>query len=115
MQRRYQTALISAVLVAAGGAYAAKDAIKPKAQALAEAKISLVQAVDLAEKATHAKAIEAEFEHDLQGASYEVKLLGGGKRLNARSARPACPRAPATCCGGGGRLHCRRRHCGTAR
>ena len=84
MQRRYQTALISAVLVAAGGAYAAKDAIKPKAQALAEAKISLVQAVDLAEKATHAKAIEAEFEHDLQGASYEVKLLGGGKRLKVR-------------------------------
>jgi uncharacterized membrane protein YkoI len=84
MKRIYQIALISAVLAAAGGAYAAKDAIKPKAQALAEAKISLVQAVDLAEKATKAKAVEVEFENDMQGASYEVKLLGGGKRLKVR-------------------------------
>ena len=84
MKRAFQLALVTAVLAAAGGAYAAKDMIKPKAQALAEAKISLVQAIDLAEKSTHAKAVEAEFEHGLQGASYEVKLLGGGKRLKVR-------------------------------
>lgn len=84
MKRSFQMALIAAVLVAAGGAYAAKEVMKPKAQALAEAKISLVQAIDLAEKNTHAKAVEAEFEQSLQGASYEVKLLGGGKRLKVR-------------------------------
>lgn len=84
MKRSFQIALIAAVLAAAGGAYAAKDMIKPKAQALAEAKISLVQAIDLAEKNTRAKAVEAEFDNGLQGASYEVKLLGGGKRLKVR-------------------------------
>jgi uncharacterized membrane protein YkoI len=73
--------LTAAALVLAGGAIFADDA-KEDLQALHNAKLSLTDAIRMAEKEGGGQAIEAELESDNGHARYDVEVLSSdGKKL----------------------------------
>ena len=75
------SAIAVAVAMAASGAvaYAAGGGQENDALAIANARISLTQAVAAAEQHANGKATHAEFEHSRQGWIYEVEVVSGAK------------------------------------
>ena len=84
MSRRTQSILLALALSTAGGiAYAART-VENDAQSIASAKISLVQAVTIAEQHVKGKAARAEYEHSRQGWVYDVEVVSGAKVFDVR-------------------------------
>lgn len=81
-------ALLFAGLIGIAGttafAVAAKDKPEPELSEIFKTKVSLSQAVDLAEQHMKGKAIHAEFEHSRQGWLYEVEVVSQGKVFDVR-------------------------------
>lgn len=69
-------AILAAIVVCLGGAAHAEAANSREAQALASATVSIVKAVDIAEKQGHGKTVGAEFDIEKGIAIWEVKILG---------------------------------------
>lgn len=83
---RYLKSSILAIAIAATGvaAYAAKGGMENDAMAINKAKISLTQAISVAEQHAHGKAASAEFEHSKQGWVYEVEVVSAAKVFDVR-------------------------------
>jgi len=71
--------IIAVALASAGVAAFAANTMENDAAALANAKISLSQAIASAEQHTGGKAVHAEFEHTRAGWAYEVETVNGAK------------------------------------
>ncbi|MBK7313865.1 PepSY domain-containing protein [Candidatus Aalborgicola defluviihabitans] len=85
---RYSKLSLLAVAAAIGAAgtiaYAANGGVENDAIAINKAKISLVQAVTVAEQHTNGKASQAEFENSKQGWVYDVEIVSGAKVFDVR-------------------------------
>jgi len=83
---RYTKFSLLAIAIGATGAlaYAAKADIANDALAIGKAKISLAQAVGVAEQHVNGKASRAEYENSKQGWVYDVEVLSGAKVFDVR-------------------------------
>jgi uncharacterized membrane protein YkoI len=85
MNRNSKLSLIVIVMAMTGAvAYAAKGDIENDALAISKAKISLNQAVTVAEQQTNGKAARAEYENTKQGWVYDVEVVSGTKVFDVR-------------------------------
>ncbi|MBK6568760.1 PepSY domain-containing protein [Candidatus Aalborgicola defluviihabitans] len=76
---------VTAAIAAAGTvAYAANGGLENDAIAINKAKISLVQAVTVAEQHANGKASQAAFENSKQGWVYDVEVVSGAKVFDVR-------------------------------
>lgn len=73
-----------AIAAACALAYAAKDSMENDAMAIAKAKISLTQAVTIAERHANGKAARAEYENSKQGWVFDVEVVSGAKVFDVR-------------------------------
>ena len=80
MNRYSKFSLLALALAAAASmAYAAQSGIVSDALGMSKAKITLTQAIATAEQHANGKALEAEYEHAISGAFYEVDVVSAGK------------------------------------
>ena len=76
--------LAMAITMAGTAAYAAKGTVENDAMAITKAKISLVQAVAVAEQHVNGQASHAEYENSKQGWVYDVEVVSGAKVFDVR-------------------------------
>ncbi|MBC3937032.1 PepSY domain-containing protein [Undibacterium rugosum] len=83
---RYTKLSLLAIAIAAIGtvAYAAKGGMENDVLAISKAKISLTQAVTVAEQHANGKASRAEYENSRQGWVYDVEVVNGTKVFDVR-------------------------------
>ena len=83
---RYTKLSLLAITIATAGAtaYAAKGGMENDAMAIAKAKISLTQAVAIAERHAKGKAARAEYENSKQGWIFDVEVVSGAKVFDVR-------------------------------
>lgn len=83
---RYTKLSLLAVAIAASGAvaYAANGSMQNDALAISKAKISLAQALAVAEQHVNGKASRAEYENSKQGWVIDVELVNGTKVFDVR-------------------------------
>lgn len=83
---RYSKISLLAVAIAAAGtvAYASTGSMENDAMAIAKAKISLAQAVTVAEQHANGKAARAEYEQSKQGWVYDVEIVSGTKVFDVK-------------------------------
>lgn len=83
---RYTKLSLLAVAVAttAALAYAANAGTSNDALALAQARISLVQAITVAEQHANGKAAHAEYERTRQGWAYDIEIVSANKVFDVR-------------------------------
>jgi uncharacterized membrane protein YkoI len=85
MNRKSKLSLLAIVMAMTGAvAYAAKGDMENDAPAISKAKISLTQAVTVAEQHVNGKAARAEYENTKQGWVYEVEVVSGTKVIDVR-------------------------------
>jgi len=85
MNRYTKPGLLVIALAATGAvAYATQDRAENDALPIATAKITLVQAVNVAEQHANGKASRAEYEHSKQGWVYDVEVVSGAKVFDVR-------------------------------
>ncbi len=73
-----------ATATATAGAYAAKASAEQDVATIAQAKTSLIQAVNIAELHANGKATHAEYEQSKQGWIYDVEVVSGAKVFDVR-------------------------------
>ncbi|MDD2811228.1 PepSY domain-containing protein [Rhodoferax sp.] len=84
MLRYTKIGLIAVTLAATGiGAYAAKN-MENESAALAQAKVSIVQAIATAEQHANGKATRAELEQSKAGLTFDVEVLSGTKVFDVK-------------------------------
>lgn len=84
MLRYTKIGLVAIALAATGvGAYAAK-AMETEAAALAQAKVSIVQAIATAEQHANGKATRAELEQSKAGLTFDVEVVSGTKVFDVK-------------------------------
>lgn len=76
--------LVIAIAATGAAAYAAKGGMENDALAITKAKISLIQAVTVAEQHANGKASRAEYENSKQGWVYDVEVVSGSKVFDVR-------------------------------
>ncbi|MCC6867498.1 MAG: PepSY domain-containing protein [Burkholderiales bacterium] len=76
--------LVAALAATATVAYAAKGNGENDALAVAQAKVSIVQAIAAAEQHAGGKAAKVEFEHGRKGVYYEVEVVSGAKVFDVK-------------------------------
>ena len=83
---RYSKLSLLAVAIATAGtvAYAANGGMENDAMAINKAKISLIQAVTVAEQHANGKASQAEFENSKQGWVFDVEVVSGAKVFDVK-------------------------------
>ena len=83
---RYTKLSLIVLTVVTGGAvaYAASRPHENDALAVAQAKISLAQAVAVAEQHAGGKASRAEYENSRQGCVFDVEVVNGAKVFDVR-------------------------------
>jgi uncharacterized membrane protein YkoI len=83
---RYTKLSLIVLIVVTGGAvaYAANRPHENDALAVTQAKISLSQAVAVAEQHAGGKASRAEYEHSRQGWIFDVEVVNGAKVFDVR-------------------------------
>lgn len=87
MFRYTKTALVAAILASASAiGYAATTGSSTENDALAigKAKISLTQAITVAEQHVNGKAVQAEYEHTKAGWAYDVEVASGANVFDVR-------------------------------
>ncbi|HOV18894.1 PepSY domain-containing protein [Ottowia sp.] len=80
----FRTPSIVAAVALACAATAAFAAAENDALAAANAKVSLTQAISVAEQHAAGKATKAEFERSKQGPVYEVEVVSGAKVFDVK-------------------------------
>ncbi|OIQ75760.1 peptidase propeptide and YPEB domain protein [mine drainage metagenome] len=84
MSRYTKIGLIAITLAATGiGAYAAIS-MENEATALAQAKVSITQAIATAEQHANGKATRAELEQSKAGLTYDVEVVSGAKVFDVK-------------------------------
>ena len=84
MLRYTKIGLIAVALAATGiGAYAAKN-MENESAALAQAKVSIVQAIATAEQHANGKATRAELEQSKAGLTFDVEVVSGTKVFDVK-------------------------------
>jgi uncharacterized membrane protein YkoI len=85
MKQRLAAAIVVSIVGAAigGAAYGAR-ASESDALAFAKARISLTQAIAIAEQSAGGRAAKAGFEHTNQKRTYEVAIVKDGKVMDVR-------------------------------
>lgn len=84
MLRYTKIGLISVTLAATGiGAYAAKN-MENESAAVAQAKVSIVQAIAAAEQHANGKAARAELEQSKAGLTIDVEVVSGTKVFDVK-------------------------------
>ena len=85
MKQRLAAAIVVTVVAAAigGVAYGAR-ASESDVLAFAKARISLTQAIAIAEQSVGGKAAKAGFEHTSQKRTYEVEIVKDGKVMDVK-------------------------------
>ncbi len=84
MLRYTKIGLIAVTLAATGiGAYAAKN-MENESATLAQAKVSIVQAIATAEQHANGKATRAELEQSKAGLTFDVEVLSGTKVFDVK-------------------------------
>lgn len=81
MKFRHSAAAAAAAFLFASGIASADNLSRSEYEALTGAKLSLAQAIEVAEKQGNGKAIEAEFEAKKGGAEYEIMVLTQDKLI----------------------------------
>ena len=83
---RYSKFSLLAIAIAAAGtvAYAATNSMENDAMAIAKAKISLAQAITVAEQHANGKAARAEYENSKQGWVYDVEVVSGARVFDVK-------------------------------
>lgn len=83
---RYTKLSLLAIAIAATGAvaYAADARLDSDAMAITKAKISLAQAIAVAEQHVNGKAFHAEYEKSMRGWVYDVEVVSGAKVFDVR-------------------------------
>lgn len=83
---RYTKLSLLAIIIAAAGttAFAAKGGMENDAMSITKAKISLTQAIAVAEQHAHGKAARAEYENSKQGWIFDVEVVSGAKVFDVR-------------------------------
>ncbi len=76
--------LVIAIATTGAVAYAANGRMENDALAITKAKVSLIQAVTVAERYTNGKASRAEYENSKQGWVYDVEVVSGAKVFDVR-------------------------------
>lgn len=85
MTRNKKIALLALVLAgSATAAIAARGIVENDALAIANARITLVQAITAAEQHANGRASRAEYEHSKQGWLFEVEVVSGTKVFDVR-------------------------------
>ena len=85
MKLSAKIALAAASLaVAASAAYAARNVAENDAAVIANAKISITQAISVAEQHVGGKAARADYENTRQGRVYDVEVVNGTKVFDVR-------------------------------
>lgn len=84
MYRFTKLSLATVTLATLGTLAYAGQRSENDAMAAASAKISLTQAVGIAEKHVSGKASQAEFDQENQGHLYKVEVVGGGKVFDVK-------------------------------
>ena len=77
-------AMLSTMFLAAGTTAYAYPGDRGEAAAISSAKISLAQAVTIAEQHIKGKAVNAEYDHSMRGWVYEVEVLSNGKEFDVK-------------------------------
>lgn len=80
----FRTPSIVAAVASACAATVAFAAAENDALAAANAKVSLTQAISVAEQHAAGKATKAEFERSKQGPVYEVEVVSGAKVFDVK-------------------------------
>ena len=83
---RYSKLSLLAIAIATTGAvaYATTAGMANDAQAITKARISLTQAINIAEQHAKGKASRGEFENSMQGWVYDVEVVSGAKVFDVR-------------------------------
>jgi len=76
--------LVAPIVAASAVAYAARNGAEDDAMAIATAKISLTQAVIVAEQHAADKAARAEYENSRDGRVYDVEVVSGAEVFDVR-------------------------------
>ncbi len=86
MNRHIKPAIAAIVIATVGaGAYAATVHAQNDAQAISNAKTSLIQAITTAEQNANGKAVQAKFDGDAkQGPLYKVEVVSGDKVFDVK-------------------------------
>ncbi|GAB3215188.1 PepSY domain-containing protein [Pseudaeromonas pectinilytica] len=85
MNRNITLSLLGIAIAATGSvAYAAAGDKADDALSISQAKISLGQAVNVAEQYINGKASRAEYEHSEQGWVYDVEVVNGVKVFDVK-------------------------------
>lgn len=90
MSMRHTVLAASAAILLVGGiagtafAFAEKNDEAQEAQALAQAKVTLVEAIQIAEKRAGGRGIDASLDDESGFKLYEVEVLTGGNVENVR-------------------------------
>ncbi len=74
------SSLLFSLFIIVPGMAAAQSKHQQEAQAINEAKVTIVQAIQAAESETGAKAVEVDFERENNVWGYEVKTLKPGTK-----------------------------------
>lgn len=77
-------AITIAIATTGAVAYAAKGGVENDALAITHAKISLIQAVTVAEQHVNGKAARAEYEDSEEGWAFDVEVVSGGKVFDVK-------------------------------
>lgn len=84
MLRYTKIALVTAALASAGAVAFAAKTMDNDAMAAPQAKVSLTQAIAVAEQHAGGKASRAEYEKNKTGWAYDVEVINGAKVLDVQ-------------------------------
>ena len=84
MKTQTSIALVSALVLATTATAFAAKSTDTESAAIAETKVSLVQAITAAEQQAAGKATRAELESSRKGVVYEVEVVSGAKTMDVQ-------------------------------
>jgi uncharacterized membrane protein YkoI len=84
MIRKSHISIASALLLATTATAFAAKSTDTEAKNIADAKVSLTQAINTAEQHVSGKATRAELEHGKKGAVYDIEVISGAKSMDVQ-------------------------------
>jgi uncharacterized membrane protein YkoI len=82
MKTKTSIAIVSALVLATTATAFAAKSTETEAMAIADAKVSLIQAITTAEQHASGKALRAELESGKKGALYDIEVVSGAKTMD---------------------------------
>jgi uncharacterized membrane protein YkoI len=84
MNRSTKTAALTAALIAVGAAAYAATPTENDALSIVNAKVSMTQAINVAEQHAHGKASKAEYEQMKAGWAYDVEVVSANQVFDVK-------------------------------